>query len=172
MEPNQPKNPTAKKTRNRKQLSPLTLSSTRLKKSKPTYRSAKKKAWDTFSKYVRLRDALKTTGTLEWVKCYTCEARIPSTGPQCAQAGHFIQGRGMSLLFDERGVHAQCYADNVIRKGNVVEYFFKMRDEYGMEVIEELRELNRETKKYTVPELLRLVEKYTEKIKELEGSGE
>lgn len=71
-------------------------------------KKSKKKAWDAFSKYVRLRDALKTTGTHTHAKCYTCLKRYPAFGKGCLQAGHFIPGRNNSILIDEVGVNAQC----------------------------------------------------------------
>ena len=82
----------------------------------------KKKACVEFSKYIRLRDALKTTGTKDTVICYTCKKSYPAFGVGCVQAGHFVPGRGNSILFDERGVHAQCYNCNVNLKGNWPEY--------------------------------------------------
>ncbi len=72
----------------------------------------KKKAWVEFSKYVRLRDAIGTTGTRDWLNCCSCGRKYPAFGKGCAQAGHFIPGRSHALLFREKGVHGQCLTDH------------------------------------------------------------
>lgn len=127
----------------------------------------KKRAWDEFSKYIRLRDALKTTGTKETVRCYTCRKIYPAFGIGCVQAGHFIPGRGNSILFDERGVHAQCYNCNVNLKGNWPEYMKWMLVDYGRKVVDELLHLKNQVKKYTSTELEELWDLYKRKFKEL-----
>ena len=68
----------------------------------------KKRAWDAFSKYIRLRDAIETTGTKETLLCCSCGKPYPAFGKGCAQAGHFVPGRTHSLLFRENGVSGQC----------------------------------------------------------------
>ncbi len=69
----------------------------------------KGKAWEEFSKYIRIRDALRTTGTIENAVCCSCSKIYPSFGKGCLQAGHFIPGRRAAILFEETGVHGQCY---------------------------------------------------------------
>jgi len=127
----------------------------------------KKKAWTEFSKYIRLRDALKTTRTETHLICCTCHKTYPAFGRGCAQAGHFIPGRGNSILFDERGVHGQCYTCNTILKGNWPSYMSFMRANYGQDVIEELLSLKIQTRKYLPCELEELRDKYKQKYKEL-----
>lgn len=99
----------------------------------------KKRAWTNFSKYIRLRDAIKTTGTKIIAECYTCGKQYPINGIGCLQAGHFIPGRGNSNLIDEIGVHAQCYNCNVNLKGNWVEYERHLYQDYGGEQVELLK---------------------------------
>ena len=110
----------------------------------------KRKTWDACSKYVRTRDCLKTTGNPEYGRCYTCGA---GRHFKQLQAGHFIPGRHNSILFDIRGIHAQCTYCNHIKEGATLEYLDQMLVDYGQEVVDELRQLDKQTRKYTVAEL-------------------
>ena len=93
----------------------------------------KSKAWDQFSKWVRLRDAIKTTGTKTHLVCCTCGKIYPAFGKGCAQAGHYVPGRTHILLYEERGVHGQCYNCNHTLKGNPQNYRDFMIQTYGLE---------------------------------------
>lgn len=96
--------------------------------------------------------------------CITCGLYLPW---EELQAGHFIDGRTNAILFDDRGVHAQCKGCNVFKHGNKVEYYVFMKKMYGEEVIEDLRRLGKTTIKYTIDDLKMLEEKFADKIKEL-----
>jgi hypothetical protein len=77
-------------------------------KRKPVSRkNVKDNAWDWFSRVIRLRDAMATTGNAAICKCITCGKIYPTFGGQI-QAGHWLGGRAGKNLFDPRGVHAQC----------------------------------------------------------------
>ena len=78
------------------------------KKKKGSLSWWKQKAWDQFSLYVRVRDALRTTGDIHDCVCCSCGRVKPAFGRGCIQAGHFIPGRKNSVLFSEVGVHGQC----------------------------------------------------------------
>lgn len=132
---------------------------------KATLSSTKKRAWRYFSKYIRLRDALKTTGDIHYAKCFTC-GRIESV--KNMDAGHFISRRFNSTLFDERNVHAQCSYCNTFLGGNQLEYRRQIVKLYGEGVDIELEDKATETKKYTIPELTELIITIKEKIKSLE----
>lgn len=127
----------------------------------------KKKAWTAFSLFIRTRDCLKTANSLEQGSCVTCGRPYPLSGVGGLQAGHFIAGRGNSLLFDERNCHAQCYGCNMGRGGAYVEYFVFMEQNYGREVIEELRRKRHQAVKFTIIELDELASLYTTKREEL-----
>ena len=85
-------------------------------KKKPTLSKFKKKLWVVFSEYIRKRDGLLTTGSIEWALCITCEKRYHY---KMLQGGHFVSGRHNAALFSERGTHAQCYNCNINLKGNI-----------------------------------------------------
>lgn len=125
-----------------------------------TTTKAKKKAWEAFSKYVRLRDAIKTTGTLTTLACVTCNKRYPAFGVGCAQAGHFIPGRGNSVLIDEDFVHGQCYNCNVNLKGNWIEYEKAMIKLWGKKKVEEAKNRKGQTKIMKAYEWIELAELY------------
>ena len=132
---------------------------------------AKKRAWSAFSAYIRLRDAKRTTGTLNEAKCCTCGKVYPAFGKGCLQAGHFIAGRNNAILFEETCVHAQCYMCNVTHKGASLEYFYFMEKTYGREEIDRLRTLSKTIKKLSPHDLLEIEAKYEEKAKELRNGN-
>ena len=130
------------------------------KPKKLTYSKSKKAAWDAFSKYIRLRDCTDGVGDQAFGSCFTCGRRYEF---KKLQAGHFLNGRHNSILFDERGTHAQCKYCNIILKGNQVKYTLKMQEIYGQKVIDELIKLDTETRKYKIFELVLIKETYEQK---------
>jgi len=132
---------------------------------KKSVSSLKKKAWTLFSIYIRLRDCLKTTGTTEYGKCITCSQTKSFSE---LQAGHFIAGRSNAVLFDEKGVFAQCYRCNVGLHGNVLEYRRKIIEMYGPGSDELMEQESKKLKKFTVDELEDLIKSLKEKILTLE----
>lgn len=145
-------------------------------KTKPkTVSKLKKELWTVFSRYIRLRDSL------EWANdhpehngepmaaCVSCRKTIKAFGVGGLQAGHFIPGRNNSILFDERGVHAQCYRCNIPLKGNWVPYRRFMVERYGEEVIEELEELDKTNHQFKPHEVEELIAVYKGKVSKLES---
>ena len=130
----------------------------------------KKKAWDEFSKYVRLRDAIATTGTKTHAQCFSCRKVYPAFGIGCGQAGHFVPGRTHALLFREKGVHFQCYNCNQTLKGNWVPYERNMLHTYGQCVIDEEKAAKYSNLKYNAVEMQEIYEKYKQKYEELKLS--
>lgn len=100
----------------------------------------KKNTWAAFSKYIRVRDALRTTGSIELCRCCSCGKIYKAFGVGCVQAGHFIPGRKAAILFNELGVHGQCYHCNSSDlnglKGNWPGYYEFMEKKYGKQSIE------------------------------------
>lgn len=122
---------------------------------KPTVSSAKKKAWDAVSLYVRTAAA----DFAGYVMCVTCG--VVKHYKQM-QAGHFIGGRHNAILFDLRNIHPQCYSCNIGKHGATLEYLDFMKQKYGMKVVNELRRLDRTTKQFTVEELQNIRKTYDE----------
>lgn len=108
---------------------------------------AKEKAWKSFSTFIRTRDCIRTSGTLEEGVCISCRRTVPYKG---SQAGHFIAGRTNAILLDEDLVHLQCYHCNIGLSGNYVEYFVAMEELYTREEIDEFRRRKTLTKKMKI----------------------
>ena len=127
------------------------------KPKKLTYAKAKREAWTWFSKYIRMKACFEGIGNESFGSCFTCGKRVSF---KQGQAGHFIPGRHNSVLFDERNCHLQDYYCNVGLKGNPVEYYSRMLSDYGQEVIDELRKLDKQILEYKVVDLVKIKEKY------------
>lgn len=126
-------------------------------KAKTPLQKAKDKAWKQFSRFIRLRDCLATTGDIDYGICITCGLRFHFKE---LQAGHFVPGRGNAVLFDEDITHAQCQKCNVWLYGNLIEYYPKMLKLYGEERVEQMKALRHESIKYSVEEYLQIAENY------------
>jgi len=136
-----------------------------LKPKRKSVAKLKKEVNDLVSKYVRLRDCLRTTGTLDYCNCITCSRLLHRKE---AHAGHFI-GRGHSAtFFDETNIHAQCPQCNIYRGGEILKYRREIIRLYGEGYDVKLEEKAMETKKFTIPELEGMKREYQKKIKELE----
>jgi hypothetical protein len=128
--------------------------------AKSTIRTYKKSVWKSFSRFIRLRDCLKTTGTIQRGRCITCNVLGPFKG---VQAGHFVPGRTDSILFDEEGVHLQCVRCNKWLGGNFAKYYEVMLDMYGQEKVNELIAKKNQDKKFTMEELKALKRDFDER---------
>lgn len=133
-------------------------------KKPKTLTNLKKDAWNLCSKYIRQSSA-------DWRGYATCVTCGVTKQWKELQAGHFVGGRNNALLFDERGIHCQCYGCNVCKSGNIVEYFRFMQQKYGKKadkVIDELRRLSKTQKTFTRQELEDLIQEYKNKINDLQ----
>jgi len=117
-----------------------------------------------FSKYIRLRDALKTTWTLTTLKCYTCDALVEV---EKAQNMHFVPRAVKQLRFDESNTRWGCMRCNVLMHWNYIEYFQRIEKELWRQKVDEMIAKKYETYSYTSDELNLLIETYTNKTKTL-----
>lgn len=133
------------------------------KKEKTPYERAKTAAWTACSIYVRRRDCIRFTGNPDEGMCVTCKRWYPFNK---LQAGHFIPGRGNSVLFDTRIIYSQCIGCNgnppMGKGGNYIEYFVFMEEEWGRAKIDEFRALKNKTVKFTVEELRDIERRFKE----------
>ena len=134
------------------------------KVKQPSKSTVKGKAWRAFSKFIRLRDALKTTGTLTHVKCITC-GKLLSIG--FCDAGHFVSRRHNATLFDERNVNTQCRYCNRFLNGALLEYRRQLVRMYGEGIDTELEDKATEICKLTIEGLTNLEKQYKMKVGEL-----
>ena len=123
-----------------------------------------KKAVKAFQLYVRLRDSVKTTGTIDYCICISCGKNTPfkSTHP-----GHFISGRNNKVLFDEKCCHGQCNQCNIFLRGNWAPYYISMVKMYGEDFVKKMINESREVKLYTLSDYKEMIEKYTQEIKNI-----
>jgi len=122
--------------------------SNQLQKRQPSYKTLRKKAWDTFSLWVRKRDK----GV-----CFTCGVRKHW---KKMHAGHFIHRD--CLDFNEKAINCQCVRCNMHLHGNLAIYAYNLAQKYGPAVIDELVLLSKKSRKFTRQELEDIIEKYKE----------
>lgn len=92
--------------------------------AKSNIRKAQEDAtWCAFSSYIRHRDAIRTTGTLEYVKCFTCGTELKRRD---SQAGHIIPRKYGAALYNPNVVFAQCQYCNYTMEGNHVLGFLNL----------------------------------------------
>jgi hypothetical protein len=127
---------------------------------KESVSSLKKKAWQIFSEWVRVKDA----DYRGFIRCFTC-GKVGHY--KTFHAGHFLGGRRNNLLFNEIGCHPQCYECNVPKHGNQWEYGKRMVKLYGEKVVKDLEKLNRKNKQFTIFELKEIIKTYQVKLKNL-----
>lgn len=135
------------------------------KSKKDTVTKAKAAAWKAFSRFIRLRDCLYSTGSIEYGKCITC-GQVKAIGQ--LQAGHFIPGRNNSILFDPRCVHAQCAGCNLYGGGQQPKYYAEMVARYGAETVDELFRQANMSMKLTAPELREMAARFNRWAKYIE----
>jgi hypothetical protein len=138
---------------------------------KDTLTKHRKDAWDAFSLYIRTRDSLKTTFTIESCICCTCGVEHPRLGMGCIQAGHWIPGRNNAVLFSEEGTHGQCASCNLVephgKNGNPIEYWKFMERNYGRRVMDRLIEESKQIIIYKKHDYDAIAEKYKLKTERL-----
>ena len=129
----------------------------------PLKKTLKANAWQAFSKYIRLRDCLLTTGSFEYGECVSCDKTLPFSQ---LDAGHFIPKRSGNY-FSERGVNAQCRSCNRFHGGNQLEYRKEIIKRYGEGVDIELEKEAQQIKQFTPQDLIDVAECYKSKTKKL-----
>lgn len=135
---------------------------------KLTVSKAKQKAWDVFSKYIRLSNSYKLSPGGERVcECYTCGARKEW---KFMQAGHYIAGHRAINMFNEINVKPQCALCNIYKHGDPITYREHLVKDYGEDIVEELEAHRNDIKQWKVYELEELYKKYKAKLTEYEGT--
>jgi len=117
----------------------------------------KKKLDQVFSKFIRQRDA-DSHGR---VRCFTC-GRIYHWKE--IQAGHYISRQHLNLRWAEYNVHPQCVGCNVFKKGNMDVYAIALQAKYGLDILQELQRQKQKIRKFTIGELINLIDRYEEKL--------
>lgn len=124
----------------------------------------KQTAWKWFSKYIKLKGALETTGNPDYAKCYTCKQIHPMSYIDC---GHMIPGRTNGILFDEQICEPQCQKCNRMNNGEQQMFkFYKVQD-HGEEWYELKLQARRGNHSLSDNELKLIADYYREKYNEL-----
>ena len=137
--------------------------------SKKSLPQLKRVLWDVFSLYIRQRD----TDDTGYGNCISCNKPI-QIGTKDCQAGHYIpKGQGGSHYFGlprfpddvlaERNCNAQCASPcNISEGGNFLNYEKGLRQKYGDEATDELKEAGAVNPvfKRTKPDLIEIIEHY------------
>ena len=121
---------------------------------KPTVQSLKNKLDKVFSVFVRQRGMRDENNV-----CVSCGAVHHWKE---LQAGHFYRRQHLAVRWDPRNCWPQCFACNVWRRGNYASYSHFMWETQGKEVMDELKQLSRQTTKLTRDYLQEMIGKYQE----------
>ena len=125
---------------------------------KRSLKTQKNYTWAACSKYVRHRGSKDGRNI-----CFTCGVSSPVSE---LQAGHAIQGRGNSILFETDAIRPQCAGCNVFQGGRLDVFIPRLLDEIGRQRYDELLALKGKHRKFTVDELKQLEDEYKEKLNE------
>lgn len=96
-----------------------------------------------------------------WCECVTCGKRVPWTE---IQAGHFVKRGHAAVRWDTRNVYPQCSGCNLYLNGAQDQMALHIVRKHGQETLEDLLRLKHSTKRWTMPELRELLDKYREEI--------
>lgn len=106
---------------------------------------AEKRAWTWFSKYIRLRDCIRTLWRTDVGRCITCNKIVTFKGND---AWHWITIGNKATKFDERNCHLQCSSENRFQEGMKAEMYEAIRKLYWQEEIDDLLKKSKEIIRY------------------------
>jgi len=131
---------------------------------KKTSNKSKDKAWKAFAKYIRIRDALKTTGTVTHARCITCGKVEPIEN---IDAGHAMPGRANSILFSEELCNAQCRSCNRYNGGEYQAHKRILIDRYGQDWWDYQEYMKHKHVEYSQFDYEQIARVYQEKLRRL-----
>lgn len=107
------------------------------------------------NKYIRERDKNE-------LNCISCGKFINGV----RHASHYLSaGNNYSVRFNTDNIWVSCYKCNVMLSGNQLEYRKRLIEKIGIERVEYLESIAKETVKYTVEDLQNIIKEFKEKIK-------
>lgn len=107
-----------------------------------------------FSRYIRLSYA--NNGI---VRCVTCGEQDSWKSVDC---GHFISRGKIGTRFSVKNCHPQCRRCNRVLKGNLKQYETYLRIRYGVDIVDELKIMSRNSlKTYEIDDMIKF---YKEKL--------
>jgi hypothetical protein len=147
---------TIQKTNKKKKLQEWNKRKAILKDELKTLSDWIKEVQKVFNKYIRLRD--------EGKPCISCGRALKNN----VNASHYYNANNhWSVRFHEDNVHSSCINCNQHLHGNLIGYREGLIDRIGIERVNNLSSIAKQTRKYTISELKELREYYKKKIKTL-----
>jgi hypothetical protein len=137
-------------------------------KGKKTSNKLDKDLWETFSEYIRRRDAKRFEAlgyAPDRVKCFTCD--YVGHWKYDMQAGHFMPRQHMGTKFDEKNVQSQCGGCNCFEQGNQLIFSRNLDKLYGKGTSEWLEQKAKSLCKWMNFEYEEKIIEYKQKIKDL-----
>ena len=131
---------------------------------KSTIGTYKKTVWKSLATFIKLRESDK----YGMVVCVTCPQKMSIYDSNC-NAGHFVSGRGNSVLFDDAHIFPQCNVCNCQGSGEQFKYAIFLKERYGYDdaTLDEILCRRHEIKKYTLVELKDMKKNYDRLSEEL-----
>ena len=127
-------------------------------KAKPTVSKLKKKLDIVFSRYIRERDCMATTGDIDYGVCVTCKQTKPIAKLQC---GHFQYRTYSNTRYCERNCNAQCIGCNMFKQGEQYLHSLAIEDKYGEGTSDELVKKAKISHKWQIEELENMIKHYS-----------
>ena len=112
---------------------------------------------------------LKAADENGYCACVTC-GKVDRW--QDMQGGHFLSRKWTAHKLLEEQVNPQCPGCNGPKQGNPVAYTLYMLDTYGREWVDNLEATKWETKKYSRPEIMEIIDDmkhYEKEIRKMKG---
>ena len=122
-----------------------------------------KKADTLFSKYIRLRDSIKTTWTYERCKCITCDQEYEI---KLIQNWHFASRRFYQTRWLDKNCNAQCYMCNCWLWWEQYKHWKKIDEMYWEWTAEQIMSMTRSIEKVNTENLKQIIENIQNKLKE------
>lgn len=137
------------------------------KKKKPSLTKLKKKLWNLFSLYIKLKYSEDGTNTT----CFTCGRHLKIGTSNC-HGGHYYTKKGYpALYFNENNVRVQCYHCNINLSGNTVIFGELLEQEIGKDAMNELASLRHGMVKLMPCDYEELIFQYKRKIHALQHNS-
>ena len=124
----------------------------------------KDKAWDAISQYIRVKECLEATKIPFSGVCFTCQRHFHINA---LEAGHYVSGRRNAVLFEENGIHNQCWWCNRALHGNSQKYKKRMIEKYGQKEVKRLEALKHKTILNRDMDFEGIEKKYKQKVKDI-----
>jgi hypothetical protein len=103
------------------------------------------------------------------VSCVTCGARKHWKEMEC---GHYLSRVHTAIRWDERNAAPQCSVCNQVLHGSLGKYTDWMKQKYGSQILQQLRECKNLIMRFHRSELRRMIDEYKGRITDLDNGGD